>query len=221
MSRAAREGGEEGMRFHELATLELETGVTRLRLGEALDSISGYLMRRPEAGRLLGCWLPDFGEQNRIVVLRGFQSQEHLDGERDRILHDGAPFLPADMLRGIRLESFGLFPTLPPIEPGSFGRVYEFRTYVLKIGGLAPTIEAWSKGIGARTALSPLIGALHALDGRPRFLHIWAYRDHAERERVRAEAFRTGAWPAKGAPEWLTRDLRSETMIPTAISPLR
>jgi hypothetical protein len=120
--------GEDGIRFHELATLELETGVTRLRLTEALDAISGYLARKAEAGRLLGVWLPDFGEQNRLIVLRGFASQEELNRERDRTLRDGAPFLPAGMLRGIRLESFCLFPTLPPIEPGSFGRIYEFRT---------------------------------------------------------------------------------------------
>lgn len=208
------------MRFHELATLELETGVTRLRLNQALDSISEYLTRKASAGRLLGVWLPDLGEQNRLIVLRGFASQEELNGERDRTLHDDAPFLPVGMLRGIRLECFRLFPTLPQIEPGSFGRIYEFRTYVLKIGGLAPTMEAWSKGIAARVALSPLVAAMHALDGRPRFLHIWAYSDHAERERVRAEAFASGAWPAKGAPEWLTRDLRSEIMIPTVISPL-
>jgi hypothetical protein len=61
---------------------------------------------------------------------------------------------------------------------------------------------------------------MHSLDGEPRFVHVWAYRDLAERERIRAQAFETGVWPAPGAPALLSENLRTELYIPTALSKL-
>ena len=73
----------------------------------------------------------------------------------------------------------------------------------------------------SRATSSPLVTAMHALDGEPRFIHVWAYRTLADRERIREEAFATGAWPAPGAPGFLSENLRTELWIPTAISKLR
>ena len=138
-----------------------------------------------------------------------------------RVLRCADPFVPAAMLHTISLEGFMPFESLPPVIGGDFGPYYEFRTYRLRIGGLAPTIAAWGQAMPARSRISPLVAAMHALDGEPRFIHIWAYRDLASREKLRAEAFATGVWPAPGTPQLLTEDLRSDLYFPTAISKLR
>lgn len=211
------------MRYCEIATITVPVGTTRSGSGlsDALGGIADFVNAEGAGGTLLGCWMSEFGPQNKILVMRGFESHEELFAERCRVLMSPEPFLPAARLASLKLEAFAQFPSLPPIQPGDPGPVYEFRTYVLKIGGLAPTLAAWEKGVPARAALSPLVTAMYALDGEPRFVHIWAYRNLEERRSIRAEAFRSGVWPATGAPEWLTSDLRSEVYMPTSISNLR
>ncbi|MGG5822080.1 NIPSNAP family protein [Falsiroseomonas sp. HW251] len=211
------------MQACELVTLTLRSGNLRnpARLAQALDAIAGFVAASPAGDNLLGSWINEFGPQNRILLLRTYASLDAMLAERLRVLESASPFVPAEMLAGIAFESFRQFPFLPPIAPGAPGPYYEFRTYVLKIGGLAPTIAAWEKGVPPRVKLSPLVTAMHSLDGEPRFIHVWAYRTLADRERLREEAFATGAWPAPGAPGLLSENLRTELWIPTAISKLR
>jgi hypothetical protein len=73
------------------------------------------------------------------------------------------------------MDSYAPFPFLPPVVPGKYGKVYEFRTYHLKPGGLPPTIAAWEAALPERNKLSPLIINMYALDGAPRNTHIWPY----------------------------------------------
>ncbi len=206
----------------ELITLTLRSGNLRnpARMGHALESISSFVTASPAGDNLLGSWISEFGPQNRILLLRTYPSLEAMHAERMRVLRVADPFVPAEMLAGIAFDGFVQFPDLPPIVPAALGPYYEFRTYVLKIGGLAPTIEAWAKAIPGRTKLSPLVTVMHALDGEPRFIHLWGYRSLADRERLRAEAFATGVWPAPGAPGFLTENLRTDLYVPTAISKL-
>ncbi len=210
------------MPIYELVTLTLLQGNMRnkTRLAEALASIVLFTGDGAAGGKLLGSWTAEFGPQNRIVLMRSFASADELYTERNRVLRCSDPFIPSAMLAGLSFESFVQFPSLPPISPGRYGPYYEFRTYVMRIGGLAPTIDAWAEAIPGRTRLSPLVSAMHALDGEPRFIHVWGYRNLAARERIRAEAFATGVWPARGAPEWLSENLKTELYVPTAISRL-
>jgi hypothetical protein len=220
-----RAAGKETAAMHacELVTLTMRSGTLRTpaRMARALDAIASFVAASPPGDNLLGCWTGEFGPQNRITLLRSYATPDAMLAERMRVLHCGDPFVPAEMLAGLEFESFVQFPFLPPLAPGAHGPYYEFRTYVLKIGGLAPTIAAWEQGVPARVKLSPLVTAMHALDGEPRFIHVWAYRNLAARERIRAEAFATGAWPAPGAPGFLTENLRTDLYLPTTISKLR
>jgi hypothetical protein len=54
-------------------------------------------------------------------------------------------------------------------------------TYVLKHGGVEPTIAAWEAAMPRRSDYSPLLAAFHSLDGPPRITHIWPYADLAQR----------------------------------------
>ena len=178
-------------------------------------------MKAAEAkGALLGCWVSDIGQLNQIYVLRGFADDAELRAERTRAFGTSNPFGCGEILTSMELDSYAPFPFLPPVTPGKFGAVYEIRTYRLKLGGMPPTIAAWQAAVPERIKLSPLVVAMTALDGPPRFTHIWPYPSLDARAVIRADAVAKGIWPPKGGPEWLTGDMHSTIALPAAISPL-
>lgn len=209
------------MQYYELSRLTTPVGYQRgERLARVLSGVSTALADPASGGQVLGSWISEFSPQNTILVLRGFDSLDALYSERERVLRLAKPF-GGDDLVAISLESYAQFPGLPSVQPADLGPVYEFRTYNLKIGGLIPTLDAWGRAIPARVAVSPLVTVMYALDGLPRFIHIWAYKSFEQRLALRAKAVEMGVWPAKGAPEWLTTEMTSECYFPTTISPLQ
>ena len=204
------------MTRYELAIMKVGFGA----VPKAAEAIAAYAAESGAGGRLLGCWFSDIGDLNNIAVLRGFADDAELLRERDRTLRSSNPFGCGDLMTSLKLEAYAPFPNLPPVEPGSFGPVYEIRSYILKTGGLSPTFEGWAEKLAARTELSRLTVALYGLDGRPRITHIWPYASVDERSRLRAEAVKRGTWPPKSAV-WLTTEMASTIYLPTTVSPLK
>ena len=77
------------------------------------------------------------------------------------------------------------------------GNLYEFRTYTYQPGTMPTVLERFGKVIPARTKVSPLVFAGQTLIGPlNQYIHVWAYKDAGERERLRAEASKTvEGWP--------------------------
>lgn len=202
---------------YEITTLSIRLGT----LGAVLQGIEAWHQAPEAKGRLLGCWTTEIGPLNDVILLRSFADQAALEAERQRAEASTSPFGAGDALRGLSAEAYAPFPFLPPVETGTFGPVYEIRTYRLKPGGVPPTLAAWQAALPGRVTLSPLVIAMIALDGPARFTHIWPFASLEERARIRAESVAKGFWPPKGGPDWLTGEMRSTIALPTAISPLR
>ncbi|GGF04215.1 NIPSNAP family protein [Aliidongia dinghuensis] len=202
--------------LYEIATLSIRFGTA----AQAVAGIADYVKAPDALGRLLGCWTTDIGDLNQILVLRGFDGAASLIAERERALGTTNPFGCGAAITALTFDSYAPFPFLPPVEPGKYGSVYEIRTYRLKHGGVPPTIAAWAAAMPARGRLSPLTLAMYALDGPPRFTHIWPYASLDARAAIRSDAVAQGIWPPKGGPDWLTGEMRSVIGLPTAISPL-
>ena len=84
------------------------------------------------------------------------------------------------------------------MQPGTLGPCFEVRSYILKHGGLAPTIELWRKAVPARNRISPVLTAMTSVTGAvTRFTHIWPYKSVEERGRLRAKAAEEGVWPPR------------------------
>ena len=118
-------------------------------------------------------------------------------------------------------EIFLPAPFSPPLEPRQLGGIYEIRMYTYAPGTLPAVMERWAEKVPGRIALSPLVGAWYSeLGGLNKWCHIWAYKDAAERSRIRAEAVAKGVWPPGGPPGAL---LKQENMlvVPAAFSPLK
>ncbi len=203
--------------LYDISTLTLKLGTT----AAAATAIEAYC-REPEAqGQLLGCWFADIGTLNEVLVLRGYADEAALLAERRRTLLSSNPFGCADHLTHLEMHSYAPFPWMPDVQPGTFGPVYEIRSYELKTGGLQPTLDAWEKALPARTQISPCTIALYALDGLPRITHIWPTATLNDRSKARADAVQQGVWPPVGGPAWLMPNMKSGIYLPTAVSPLK
>jgi hypothetical protein len=202
--------------IYEIATLTIKFGTA----AKAIEGIGGYVKAAGAEGTLLGCWSTEIGDLNQILVLRGFADHADLLAERERILNTTEPFGAGEAITSMSFDSYAPFPFLPKVQPGKHGAVYEIRTYKLKHGGLPGTITAWQAAVPERIKLSPLSIAMYALDGAPRFTHIWPFASLDARAAIRADSVAKGIWPPKGGPAFLTGEMRSVIALPTAISPL-
>lgn len=203
------------MSFYELATLD----TVIFGAGRAAPGIQTWLAAG--GGRLLGAWGTDIGTLNRIFLLRGFDSLEAMMAERERALRSRDPFGCTEHLTRLTMESHRAFDFLPPASPGSFGPVYEFRTYRTRINGLLPTMEKWAEAVPPREAYSRLTVAMYGLDGEPRVTQIWPYASLAARSEARAQSVADGKWPPKGGPDWLSPEMTSQIALPLHFSPLQ
>ena len=202
------------MQRFELAFLSTTIGAAP-KAGPAIEAWA-----REGKGRLLAVWASEIGLLNQILVLRAFEGDADLAAERARAIANPSPFGCGEWLTGLSMDAYAPFPGLPPVQTGSFGPVYEIRSYIFRTGGLQPTMDAWKVSLPERLKLSPLVVAMHALDGPPRFTHIWAYPSLNDRMAIRADAVARGIWPPKGGPDWLA-EMRNTICVPIAVSPLK
>ncbi|MBD3763857.1 MAG: NIPSNAP family protein [Rhodobacterales bacterium] len=203
------------MSLYELATLD----TVIFGAGRAAPGIEAWVAAGQ--GRLCGAWSTDIGTLNRVFVLRAFDSLGQMMDERDRALMSDNPWGCAEHLTALSMESHRALDFLPPVEPGAWGPVYEFRTYRLRLNGLAPTQAKWAAAVPGRQAYSRLCLAMYGLDGAPRLTQIWPYASLAARAEARARSVAEGAWPPPGGPDWLTPDMTSQIALPLPFSPLR
>lgn len=201
--------------LYEIATLDIKMGAAN----EVAKGVTAWIAESGGKGALLGTFATDIGPLNQVIALRAFETAADVGAERQRALHAASPFNAGDALTGLSIETFAPFPFLPPIKTGAFGSVYEFRTYTFKTGGLPQMIKAWEAAVPARVAVTPLLTAMFALDGTPRFTHIWPYADAGARAKTRADVVAKGIWPPKGGADWLAT-MRSTLTVPLPGSPL-
>jgi NIPSNAP len=174
-----------------------------------IDELSG-------AASLIGYWDVEVGSLNSAMLLWGFD-----DDATGETAH--APRWPSS-LEGVVTSSEPLILEPAsfngPIEPGSYGPIYEIRIYDYEAGSIGTVIDRWTDMVAERRSISRLIGCFSSSGGPvEKWVHIWAYRDGRERELARAEAARRRIWPPDTG-EWL---LHQENMIviPAKLSPLQ
>ncbi len=111
-------------------------------------------------------------------------------------------------------------PFSPPLEEKKLGNIYEIRTYTYLPGTMPIVLERFGKVIPARVKLSPLAAAWYtAIGSLNQFVHVWAYRDAGERERIRLEAQKTiEGWPPPTREFMLKQE--NALVVPAPFSPL-
>ena len=96
--------------------------------------------------------------------------------------------------------------------------IYEIRTYGIAVGSLAEVEKRFGEAYEHRKKYSELAAFWHTEIGPlNEIIHVWPYRDLAERARVRAEARTEPNWPPKTAE--FVRSQHSEILVPFPFSP--
>jgi len=184
---------------------------------KALSVLERLLSNDPT---LLACWYSEIGALNQILIIRNITDPMAALESRMAMLKSESPFGVGEFMVGMTMDTFVAFDFLPPMQPGVHGPCYEVRSYILKTGGLAPTIELWRKAAAARGRISPLLTAMTSVTGPvTRFMHVWPYKSVEERGRLRAKAVAEGVWPPPGGPDHLAAQ-QSDIFLPAPFSPI-
>lgn len=202
----------------EMRTYVLKPGATASfeeRFAEGLSA-------RQQFSKLLGLWRSEVGGLNQVVHIWPYESFE----DRERIGQEARktgkwPPKTQEFIVTQDTKILQPAPFSPPLPEGKLGKLYEFRTYTYLPGTMPTVLERFGKVMPERAKLSPLVGVwVTAIGPLNQFIHVWAYKDAAERERLRAEAAKTIAgWP----PETRQFMVKQENalMVPAACSPLQ
>ncbi|MCO5093139.1 NIPSNAP family protein [Bosea sp. (in: a-proteobacteria)] len=188
---------------------------------EVSERLAQYVAKAAAGGRMLGCWATETGALNQIVLMRAYETDMEFMAERRQLAMATDPFSCESLMTGYSAEAYLPFSWIDPVPAGRFGPCYELRTYDLRVGTLPTLIEAWKRKLPARAGMSPVLAAGAALDGTPRFTHLWPYASFEERLRIRSEAARAGIWPPNAFPGTLPPPMQSSICLPLPCSPLQ
>jgi hypothetical protein len=201
----------------EMRSYRLKPGSTpevEKRFGEALRD-------RVKVSPLGAFFHTEVGPLNRIIHCWPYEDL----GERTRLRGEAMklPTWPPKIQEFLEeMESKIIIPApfSPKLEERRLGNLYEIRTYTMLPGAAPTVIEKWAERIEGRTKLSPLAFCGHTeLGGLNQWIHVWAYKDAAERFAIRDQARATGAWPPATRGQFVKQE--NMFVVPAEFSPLR
>ena len=200
---------------------QYDVAILTVRPGTHPQALAALGKSLPSDSGLLACWYSDIGAVNQILLIRKMIDPAATLDARLTMLKEQSPFVIGEFITSMAMDTYVSFDFIPPMQPGEFGPCYEVRTYMLKPGGLAPTIELWRKAVPGRMAVSPLLAAMTSVTGAvTRFMHIWPYKSFDERARLRDKAVADGVWPPPGGPGHLLSQ-QVDIYLPASFSPMR
>jgi hypothetical protein len=170
---------------------------------------------------LLACWYCDIGAVNQIMIVRHVVDAAATLDRRVAALATSDAFGVGEFTVGMAMDVYASLDIVAPMQPGSYGPVFEARTYELKPGAVPATVEAWRKAVPARLKISPVLAAMTSVTGAvTRMLHVWPYKSFDERARLREKAITDGVWPPPGGPALLVSQ-QVDIYLPAPFSPLK
>lgn len=177
---------------------------------------------RTKFSPLAAFWHTEIGPLNRVIHVWAYDNLNQRTEARAAAAKTGQwPPKIGEFCTNLQSEILIPAPFSPPLEPRKLGGIYEIRSYTLAPGAIPGQIERWSKHVGERAKLSPLVACWYSEIGQlNKWVHIWAYKDAAERSRIRAEAVAKGVWPPPGAPAGNTVKQENMLVVPASFSPL-
>lgn len=203
----------------EVRTYQLKPGSVaevEKRFGERLPA-------REELSKLGAFWHTEIGPLNEIIHVWPYENFQQRSDTRAEAVKSGIwPPPIQEFIVSMQSEIMLPAPFSPTLSPREVGPLFEIRSYTLAPGALPGMIERWSAKIDERVKLSPLVGAWYSeLGALNKWVHIWAYKDANERQRIRAEAIARGIWPPGGAAAGAVVKQENKLVMPAAFSPLR
>lgn len=211
--------------IHELRTYTIKVG----RLAEYVEKSGGIgrAIRGDRYGKLLGYWSTELGPLNQVVHLWEYADLAARAAARAGLARDERwvrEYLPQSSPLLDAQENMILAPfEWAPFRPASGMSLYELRTYRLVPGKGGAYGEAMREALPIREKYSaPVAYWLVEIGPLNTVVHLWGYRDLAERAEVRRALAADSAW--QGAVGRLMPFLQAQEakiLVPTSFSPLR
>ncbi len=203
----------------EVRTYQLRPGT----LAEAEKRFGAALPIREKHSRLGAFWHTEVGALNQIIHVWQYDSfAQRAEVRAAAAQEEGWPPPIREFVVSQQSEVFVPAPFSPPLVPREIGPVFEIRRYTIAPGAMQGVMDRWATKVDERVKLSPLVGAWHSeLGGLNKWVHIWAYKDAAERQRIRADAVARGLWPPGSGATGAILAQENMLVAPAAFSPIR
>ena len=203
----------------EMRTYLLKPGTAQ----QAEDAFGAAIEARAKLSRIAGFWRTEVGTLNQIIHIWPYADLNERDKTRAEAIRAGIwPPKISEFLLEMESKILHPAPFSPAFEPGEYGNIYEFRTYTYGPGAIPKVIDAWSSRIKERTAVSPLIFAGYTdIGALNQWIHVWAYKNMGERERLRAQAMKPGQWPPPRGEGVVLHKQENTFAVPAKWSPSR
>jgi hypothetical protein len=202
--------------IYEVRTYRLKPGT----VGECEKRFAEALPYREKFSPLGAFWHTELGPLNQIVHIWPYENLKQRSEIRAQAAQD--PHWPPkilDLIETMESEVFTPAPFMQPLSKQKLGDVYEMRIYMYQPGSIPEVLARWAEAIPQRIQLSPLAACWYSDIGElNKFVHIWAYKDLEERDRIRAEAMKLPQWPPKTREFLLSQT--NKILLPAAFSPL-
>jgi hypothetical protein len=203
--------------IYEMRTFDLQPGM----VPEFAKRFAAALPQRTQISPLGAFWHTEVGPLNQAIVVWPYEDM--VERERARAAVDAAGIWPPKVNDLIAHEETWILkpaPFMRPLQPAELGNVYEMRMYTVQLGQMPEVLRRWGAAIAERETLSPLAAGWYTdLGPLSIWIHVWPYKDLAERGRVRADSQKLAGWPPP-ARELYTRQ-ENKILVPAAFSPLR
>ena len=202
--------------IYEMRTFDLEPGMG----GEFTKRYASAIAERTKISPLGAFWQTEVGPLNQAIVVWPYADM----ADRDRARADAAargmwPPKVQDLIQREEAWLLNPAPFMRPLQPAQLGNVYEMRMYTVKVGNMPEVLKRWGECVPERETLSPLAAGWYTDVGPVSvWIHVWPYKDLAERSRIRAEASKLKNWPPP-AREFYVRQ-ENKILTPSEFSPL-
>jgi len=200
----------------------IEMRTYRLKPGsvpEAEKRFAEGLKERVNVSPLGAFFHTEVGPLNRIIHCWPYEDLAH----RTKVRAEKIPGWPPkiqEFIEEMESKIIVAAPFSPKMEPRQLGGLYEIRTYTMQPGVTPTVVERWAEKIEGRTKISPLAFCGHTeLGPLNQWIHVWAYKDAADRFATRDKARAAGAWPPATSGMFTQR--QNMFVVPAAFSPLR
>ncbi len=202
--------------IYEVRTYDLKPGT----VAQFEENFGKALPVREKYSKLAAFWHTDIGPLNQVIHVWGYESleeREHVRAEASKA--DGWPPPSDGAILNMNSEIWTPAPFMRPMGGDqALGNIYEMRTYTYTPGSIPELIRKWSDALPYREEFSPLAAGMYTeFGGLNRWMHVWPYKDLADRSRVREEASKSPHWPS-GAPGRVRQE--NKIMIPASFSPM-
>ncbi len=203
--------------IYEMRTYTLQPGTVpdfEARFAEALP-------HREKYSKLGAFWHTEFGPLNQVIHVWPYEDL----GERASIREAAAkdpnwPPRSDGMILDMESEIVMPAPFMRPLGSQKLGNIYEMRIYTYQPGSIPEVIKRWSEAMPHREKYSPLAACWYTdLGDLNKWFHVWAYKDMAERDQVRAKAMADPHWPPP-TREFQVRQ-ENKLLVPAAFSPMQ